>query len=389
MKLKAISIIIGIIFMVLAPLETFLVINGGSILKYITYIYILILLLILIKNRYLKIKTVDTYLYLFLLAMIGSLMWTQSIGRGLDNALSIGLQVLLILLIRQCNFDDDDRLKLILSYIVGTYILVLLLLFNGNLYSSYMNRYSVKLGNTIADPNNIAALIVSAFGLLIYLKSKSKKLAVMKFIILLTMIVAILLTGSRGGVLALCGIIIYKIIQQKNIKQYLSTIVGFIVIIAILIILDYGLDVTDIVSNLLIRFEDTSGSSRIEIWMESIPLIIKKPMLGYGIGASPYIIQQSFGSDVGTHNTALTILMELGLLGFIPFILIILYILIKNDSKHGYSLKASLLGVCVSMMFFDVYNKKVLWAIIMLNLLQEHGYKKQLFLSHHSTKYKK
>lgn len=66
-------------------------------------------------------------------------------------------------------------------------------------------------------------------------------------------------------------------------------------------------------------------SGRDKIWKETISLIIKYPLFGVGLYRAPFVLS----SHTDAHNAYLNLLLETGILGFIPFLLIIICYLKK------------------------------------------------------------
>ena len=73
------------------------------------------------------------------------------------------------------------------------------------------------------------------------------------------------------------------------------------------------------------------SNGRFELWQESISLILQKPLLGYGPEA------HAFETKIGylqPHNALLQSLLEFGIIGTIPFLIMIFYI-VKNATINA------------------------------------------------------
>ncbi|MDV6251378.1 O-antigen ligase family protein [Vibrio sp. EA2] len=68
------------------------------------------------------------------------------------------------------------------------------------------------------------------------------------------------------------------------------------------------------------------SNGRFELWQESISLILQKPLLGYGPEAHAFETKIGF---LQPHNALLQSLLEFGIMGTIPFLIMIFYI-VKN-----------------------------------------------------------
>ena len=83
----------------------------------------------------------------------------------------------------------------------------------------------------------------------------------------------------------------------------------------------------------IIDLSETSNNGRIYIWKETLRSIQKRPLLGVGIGNFPTILKQNptaIKAGASAHNLYLHIAAELGIIGFIIFILIIYEILSRG-----------------------------------------------------------
>lgn len=187
------------------------------------------------------------------------------------------------------------------------------------------------------DPNDLALLTVTIFPIVIYhfLYSRIWK----KFILLLlifAMILLIMETGSRGGVLGLAStvfaILLYKINKISFAKKGLL-VIALTVFILVFIPNDLKNRFASIYSgeDYNLAIEDThideGGGGRLAIWLYSMEYISNHPLIGAGAGQSSV----AMGIDLGrygyrtVHNSFLQVGMELGLPGLILFFLILFF----------------------------------------------------------------
>jgi O-antigen ligase len=79
---------------------------------------------------------------------------------------------------------------------------------------------------------------------------------------------------------------------------------------------------TDLVSGTLNYEDDPNASFRFLAWMEAGQRFVQNPILGEGFGV-PFAFDLA-SEDVRPHNTFLTILYKMGLLGFVPAMILLL-----------------------------------------------------------------
>ena len=179
------------------------------------------------------------------------------------------------------------------------------------------------------DPNDLAFVLVTFMPIVYYfMKHKSGVPKLVLQTTLVIMLIAMLATESRGGIIGLVAIsaIIFKK-QGKNFKQ---AIFPLIVIVVIVITFASG-RFWERMSTMLNPEEDyniSAGGGRMEIWKSGLKMMIRRPVTGVGINAFE-IAEGESHLDVETgnsgkwsspHNSFIQIGAELGLIGLFFFI---------------------------------------------------------------------
>jgi O-antigen ligase len=85
----------------------------------------------------------------------------------------------------------------------------------------------------------------------------------------------------------------------------------------------------EFVSGVFHSGDDANSQFRFLAWAEAFGRFLAEPITGEGFGL-PFIFEQSQGLDPRPHNTFLTILYKMGLLGFIPFSLFLSSLFVKG-----------------------------------------------------------
>ena len=121
---------------------------------------------------------------------------------------------------------------------------------------------------------------------------------------------------------------------------------------------------SDFVVNVL--HKDTSFSSRIYLWMNSVKLILESPIIGYGARSTDWMIENVHGS--GPHNLWLMMLLEGGLVSCI--LMIGIFLKLFTLSKQCNNIIGAYLAVCLSvlllMSLFETYYIICLFFIIVI-----------------------
>jgi O-antigen ligase len=129
-------------------------------------------------------------------------------------------------------------------------------------------------------------------------------------------VLAILLTASRGSLLAALPACLYVLGSLTRLKLFQRILIPAMLIGAL-----YALQ--PLVPQASLQRLATIGPSiaesdfggRIDIWRKGIDVFSEHPFLGIGSGAFPTAIE----SDLVAHNTFLSVLVEVGMIGFVLF----------------------------------------------------------------------
>lgn len=187
------------------------------------------------------------------------------------------------------------------------------------------------------DPNAAAALY--ALGVVCILgglqADKSKRLGARLLAALLavtTLVLAILQTGSRGGLLVLVSGILGLIVCGAKTTRMKRVLIALAAagLIAALIAREFQHG-TVAASRLSKTWNQGDTAGRTEIYDVAWPMFLERPLLGYG-GANNYFtlgrrLNYASGSTYyrDTHNVYLAVLTEVGLIGAVPFLCALLY----------------------------------------------------------------
>ena len=191
-----------------------------------------------------------------------------------------------------------------------------------------MDILKYKVAATMDNPNNLAAFLILALFpmimLAIYEKEKIKK----SFYILLSLLIFtnLILTGSRNAIIGIAvGIVILAIVY--NFRLF--------ILMAILGVLSIFIPV--IRTRLMAITDKTQNESRVYLWEIAKRMIKDHPL--FGVGNGNYVAlhdkyteiypQFKFYTDIKvTHNSYLKIESELGIIGGLSFIGILVSALI-------------------------------------------------------------
>jgi hypothetical protein len=170
-------------------------------------------------------------------------------------------------------------------------------------------------------PNSFAGMALGTLPFIYYLFPLVHVFMKIILIVMLAFSINIVLfTGSRTGYVAFIVFIIYIIIISKNKFKIITCIIIFGIICIPIIPNDY----VERFHSIFTGKEKEGGSreARIVILKDAIKIFIAHPF-GVGIGAFPAIRKELFGRTQDTHNLYLEVATNLGIQGFVVFMLYI------------------------------------------------------------------
>lgn len=381
-------------FFVLIPLESLYILQGGitSTLTKLMGAYLVFILVINGSLKYLRevfknIKVLWVLLFgtIGLLSMLVSKDSSASLGYLVTLWMSIVLYFVLIMMIR-----DTTTLHIaMLAILTGAVISVLspLVLGFGEIASGGIwERY----GGLWGDQNEFAALLLVLIPLSITLFHTFKK-RILKTILAFysaILLMGFMLTYSRGGFIAFGAMLILsmiKLIGGKNRAKILSTAIPCLIIAFIAF---YYTIADDFITRIeTLRALESRESARVEsslskryyYYFELAPeLFLERPILGVGFRGSKYY--NIYHTVI--HNTYLEVLTGTGLVGFIPFMMILfltwnelrriqntkLYNKSQNyTASYASALEIGFLSYLVAGLFVSLDLDKMMWLSITLS----------------------
>ncbi|MBD2251574.1 O-antigen ligase family protein [Nostoc parmelioides] len=236
------------------------------------------------------------------------------------------------------------------------------------------------------DPNDLAGLLLIAFSVGVYVfysQLKSKRSRLLMFFNLATILIGVLLTLSRTGLIAMVVPLSFLALRKFKKKYFYLIILLFTSILYIL-----GMDTINEFLNLFIsplfsRFNQLDESqfalARWDIWLAAIEVIKHNFFLGVGAGALPYVIddyssvrlpRSTYNPEIGlvAHNIILSVWSEMGLIGITIFVTILFFgfqytLNLSKKDPWGLGMLVSILVVFVMGTTLSWENKKILYIL--------------------------
>ena len=227
--------------------------------------------------------------------------------------------------------------------------------------ATFVSSYGAEADQNVLSVN-IAMGAVFALNYFFTVRKTWTKVA-MVFAMILIMI-GIICTGSRGGLLSLfVGIISYFYLQFKDNRKIQIRLLLVSVILGISLLILFNSDLlNEIIVSRYIGSEATNTSGRFTIWKNYLSLFLKRPLriiCGFGYGASIIAYTNLYGIVKATHNDFLTILCDTGIIGLLflyRFVRMIYKKSVRNADILSRAIVLLMLTACLSVNVFYSYG---------------------------------
>ncbi|TXG78442.1 MAG: hypothetical protein E6R14_12660 [Thermomicrobiales bacterium] len=221
----------------------------------------------------------------------------------------------------------------------------------------YLERLS-GAPHDVVNPNGLAFVICTALPFLYFLAplSRAHRLAFVMFSPLC--IYALVLTGSRTGMLGLAVIAVGFVAKARHkvlgaVGVVLAVLVGFSML---------GSDLQDRYLSMFVKGtkNEATAEGRIEGVIGSFEVAMRRPLFGHGLGTSQEANWNFAGEDKPAHNLYAEAAQEIGFIGLAILLLLIKSIFVAfHDCRKAYSQgrgKASLKCMVDAMQIWLVLN---------------------------------
>lgn len=299
---------------------------------------------------------------------------------------------LAIVIVVDNNYKYD---KLIKYWLLIFIFLAIFGYFNADLHIPKALRYGMGVGGFVGDANDfsMALNMILPFALFGVFSARNN-ISKIYFIILVCLFVfVVIISESRGGFIGLVSVFIYSWWKSHN-KIILAFLIGLLFVFALLVAPStYWDEVKSISTENTESNQYGTGAQRIYAWKIGWNIFLDNPVIGVGQGNYPWRVwetEQKMGvqwqerslSGRAAHSLYFTLLPELGIVGTILFILIIIYsikdlkyikklstipsdILSKEEGKKFYylalALEGSLIGFLTSSIFISTLYYPNFW----------------------------
>lgn len=360
------------------PFEEVLVLPIGSVLRFVNLFTILCCL---VETRGIKIRKGKSLplipMLIFVLYAALSYFWCYNETYYLDRLSTYGLYSFLILMLCWLEPTEKEKTKMLNGLVIGGIIASIMIVFSGSSLNIGGRDTLVFFGRMI-DPNILAYSCVLSFIVCLYRLVVEKDYIVKNIVMIGLLLAAIITCGSRGA-LVTCFVAIAAITMNIEVKEYAfikKIFVFALIFVAVLFVYfefvltsEFGARFT--IDNLVGK-GSMGMANRDKIWGAAFTQIAKRPIFGYGNGASMYAIEAVY-RFYGTHNSYILVLLEFGIVGFILVFIWQLREYKMCCSNHSKIYKILHISMLVFVIFVEGFSTKVFWGVQVLLMTACYG----------------
>ena len=378
-------------FFLLIPLEN-LYVYRGSLTASTTKLFGGLLFALLITSGSLKYKS-DTFankkgvwMLVFGGTAVLSILLSNDVNADKGSLITLWLSIILYFILIMMMRNTKTLHIATIGLIIGGVLSIMSPIFFGRGSLIDEKRY----GGLWGDQNEFAAMLLVMIPLSVALFYTSRK-GFVKLLLLgcsIMLIVGLSLTYSRGGYLAFGVMIVYalfKFVTGKNRAKILAITVPCLIFGSVIFYHFFGEEFIARMETL--RYLESRESLRGEgslnqrfyYYFELAPKIFAEDPI-FGVGFRGFIFHNPRGQI--SHNTYIEVLTGMGLVGFIPF-LIILYMTWRETRKvekyakmegnenylwaYAHALELGLISYFLAGMFISLDLSKMTWLLITLS----------------------
>lgn len=311
---------------------------------------------------------ISIFMIVLLAIMIVSTTYAVDKSLALTESARFITYIFLYFIIKY-EFNNVDKITMLIKCYIGTTFVLSCIgimqhftesALGANFVKVYEAGGSIKITSTLAHPNTYGAyLILAIFPLImlsIYEKNKSKK--ILYTLLSILVFSNLLMTFSRNALLGFAlGIVVLALIYSIRLILALG---GFGVL---------TLFIPSVFHRVMGIADLAQDESRIKLWKTALMMIKEHPVLGVGNGNfvtqyDTYIVKYRLDynsySHYPAHNSYLKVQSELGIVGIVSFLGIVITALARiktvySNTKNDFH-RAFYMGVMASMVAFLFMN---------------------------------
>lgn len=377
--------------------SSFLILSGFEWGRYSFFAcsVILLLLAVLRNNGKLRIRicAYQIILLLFSLYTLLTVLWSLDPQRTLTSASTMfSILVCFFMLYLTYINNPNGSFILISSIVASSYIVAVYSLFSYGVNDVMLATHSMRLDNEYSNINAIAMFLAIGFicDVFLLLKRGFKLYSLMS---LVSVVVLAAAQSRKAIVMILLGILALLVMNNKGKKNISVRILRALFIVLAFIVSVYFISLLPIFSGVNERIEsflnlfsgagkaDHSSIVRNKMVQIGLEEWVHHPVFGIGIDATHIILFQRINLDKYLHNNYVELLCGSGVVGFLIYYSMYIYLLIKTIKERTRNYSVFVIGIILIGLILitdygrvSYYSKILHFELMMLFVFLDSSY---------------
>jgi O-antigen ligase len=268
-----------------------------------------------------KAQTPHLLMGLFVLWAVITTIVTLDLDRSWRRIISYCQLFAQAWVVFQFTRSKKDWHRILQAYVIGSWLPLLGVFYN------WRQGYILGDGRYTAfgfDPNDLAGTLALAVPIVWYQMTRYNRWRWWNKLFLVMVVLAILLTASRGGLVSLGMASIYPLWTMRKISWSQRLAMLALLLISGVTVFHFRDAISfHRLATIGPQFATRDLNGRYQVWIRGAEVLMENPLLGVGPGAFGTALGIGGGAKVHAHNTMLEVAVEHGVIGFVLFVSII------------------------------------------------------------------
>ena len=296
----------------------------------------------------------------FLVALVAwamvSTLW--SVAPGLSAARSVGLALMAAVVLSAAHRAWSTEERLVRDVATGATIMVVALIGGLTLLLARLEltQFSGRFRGIMENPNTAGLMAGLVLPLAVGLAIARPGVRRLWWLAAAAVATATLvLSQSRGGFISgAVGVLVVVVLSDPGRRTPFRVITWCLIAVALVIAIPGNAPTPPAVESFVLRFQDRTGSGRLDAWDLSIELYGERPLGGWGFGTAELVFGPRAASLAGWRgelvpSAYLQALLELGLVGFTFLVVLVAGVLVRAwPGRRSSPLQAAIYGALVA-----------------------------------------